>query len=143
MLNRDIYAVVDLETTRTTSESGRIIQIAVAFVQNKKVINQFSTLVNPGEQIPRNITQLTGITQSMVKGAPFFEDVAMTLHAMLQGTIFVAHNVNVDLPFLNAEFERVGLTGLKSTALDTVPLSQILWPTAPGYRLACGQTGAQ
>ncbi|WEY48218.1 exonuclease domain-containing protein [Weissella confusa] len=71
MLNRDIYAVVDLETTRTTSESGRIIQIAVAFVQNKKVINQFSTLVNPGEQIPRNITQLTGITQSMVKGAPF------------------------------------------------------------------------
>ncbi|WP_270276049.1 helicase C-terminal domain-containing protein [Weissella confusa] len=135
MLNRDIYAVVDLETTRTTSESGRIIQIAVAFVQNKKVINQFSTLVNPGEQIPRNITQLTGITQSMVKGAPFFEDVAMTLHAMLQGTIFVAHNVNFDLPFLNAEFERVGLTGLKSTALDTVPLSQILWPTAPGYRL--------
>ena len=50
----------------------------------------------------------------------------MTLHAMLQGTIFVAHNVNFDLPFLNAEFERVGLTGLKSTALDTVPLSQIL-----------------
>ncbi|MFP7447355.1 helicase C-terminal domain-containing protein [Weissella cibaria] len=135
MLNRDIYAVVDLETTRTTSETGRIIQIAVAFVQNKKIINQFSTLVNPGEQIPRNITQLTGITQNMVKGAPFFEDVAMTLHAMLQGTIFVAHNVNFDLPFLNAEFERVGLTALKSTAIDTVPLSQILWPTAPGYRL--------
>lgn len=135
MLNRDIYAVVDLETTRTTSETGRIIQIAVAFVQNKKIINQFSTLVNPGEAIPRNITQLTGITQNMVKGAPSFEEVAMTLHAMLQGTIFVAHNVNFDLPFLNAEFERVGLTPLKSTALDTVPLSQILWPTAPGYRL--------
>jgi ATP-dependent DNA helicase DinG len=135
MLNKNIYAVVDLETTRTKSENGRIIQIAVAFVQNKKIINQFSTLVNPGEQIPRNITQLTGITQGMVKSAPFFEDVAMTLHAMLQGAVFVAHNVNFDLPFLNVEFERVGLTPLNSQAIDTVPLSQILWPTAPGYRL--------
>lgn len=135
MLNKDIYAVVDLETTRTTSESGRIIQIAIAFVQNKKIINQFSTLINPHETIPRNIVQLTGITQDMVQGAPSFEDIAASVHTMLSGTIFVAHNVNFDLPFLNAEFKRVGMTQLDLVALDTVTLSQIVWPTAPGFRL--------
>ncbi len=137
MINKEIYAVVDLETTRTRMTDGRIIQIAIAFVQKNKIINQFNTLINPGnrERIPKMITQLTGITPKMVADAPFFEDVAFTLHAMLSGTIFVAHNVNFDLPFLNAEFERVGLTSLKNEAIDTEPLSRILWPTAPAYRL--------
>ena len=135
MLNKDIYAVVDLETTRTTSESGRIIQIAIAFVQNNKIINQFSTLINPHESIPRNVVQLTGIDSEMAMGAPAFEDVAESIHTMLSGTIFVAHNVNFDLPFLNAEFQRVGMPALDVIAIDTVTLSQIVWPTAPGFRL--------
>lgn len=135
MLNKDIYAVVDLETTRTTSESGRIIQIAIAFVQNKKIINQFSTLINPHESIPRNVVQLTGINAEMVAGAPSFEEVAESIHTMLTGTIFVAHNVNFDLPFLNAEFQRIGMNTLNLVAIDTVTLSQIVWPTAPGFRL--------
>ncbi|KRN33578.1 helicase C-terminal domain-containing protein [Weissella halotolerans] len=135
MKNKDIYAVVDLETTRTSTETGHIIQIAIAFVQDQKIINQFSTLINPGETIPRQITELTGITTKMVQHAPRFEDIGLTVHAMLTGTIFVAHNVNFDLPFLNAEFERIGLTPLAGPALDTVPLSQILWPTTPGFSL--------
>ncbi|WJI90521.1 helicase C-terminal domain-containing protein [Weissella viridescens] len=135
MQKKDIYAVVDLETTKTSQDDGHIIQIAIAFVQNKTIINQFSTMINPGTNIPRHITQLTGITNGMVKHAPYFEEVAQTIHAMLQGTIFVAHNVNFDLPFLNIEFSRLGITPLDSDAIDTVPLSQLLWPTAPGYRL--------
>lgn len=135
MLKQNIYAVVDLETTQTSTETGRIIQIAIAFVQNNKIINQYSTLINPGMAIPRHVVQLTGIDASMVKSAPSFEDVAHMVHAMLQGTVFVAHNVNFDWPFLNAEFERVGLTPLTGQAIDTVTLSQMLYPTAPGYRL--------
>lgn len=135
MLKQNIYAVVDLETTQTSLETGRIIQIAVAFVQNNKIINQYSTLINPGMSIPRHVVQLTGIDASMVKSAPAFEDVAHMIHAMLQGTVFVAHNVNFDWPFLNAEFERVGLTPLTGQAIDTVTLGQMLYPTAPGYRL--------
>ncbi|MCW0953297.1 exonuclease domain-containing protein [Weissella ceti] len=135
MLKQNIYAVVDLETTQTSLETGRIIQIAIAFVQNNKIINQYSTLINPGMVIPRHVVQLTGIDSAMVKSAPAFEDVAHMIHAMLQGTVFVAHNVNFDWPFLNAEFERVGLTPLTGQAIDTVTLSQMLYPTAPGYRL--------
>jgi len=135
MLKQNIYAVVDLETTQTSTETGRIIQIAIAFVQNNKIINQYSTLINPGMSIPRHVVQLTGIDASMVKSAPKFEEVAQMVHAMLEGTVFVAHNVNFDWPFINAEFERVGLTPLKGQAIDTVTLSQILYPTSPGYRL--------
>ncbi|MCM0582080.1 DEAD/DEAH box helicase [Weissella diestrammenae] len=130
------YAVVDLETTSTQNKTGRIIQIAVAFVQDKKVVNQFSTLINPGVQIPTAIEKLTHIEDRMVKSAPYFEDVAQMLHAMLVDTVFVAHNVNFDLPFLNAEFQRVGLSELTNQAIDTVTLSQILWPTASSYRLS-------
>ncbi|MDR3190004.1 MAG: DEAD/DEAH box helicase [Lactobacillaceae bacterium] len=136
MLNSDIYAVVDLETTRTNASTGHIIQVAAAFVQNNKIINTFTTLVNPGEPVPRVITKLTGITTKMVKNAPYFEDVAVALHAMLVETIFVAHNVNFDLPFLNAEFERIGMAPLTGDAIDTEPLARILWPTAPSYRLS-------
>lgn len=132
---KDIYAVVDLETTQTVTAEGQIIQIAIAFVQNQKVINQFSTLVNPGKKIPDNITKLTGITDAMVASAPYFKDVAMSIYAMLQGTVIVAHNIEFDLPFLNYAFEQVGITPLKNRAIDTVQLSQILWPTAPGFRL--------
>lgn len=135
MLKQNIYAVVDLETTQTSTETGRIIQIAIAFVQNNKIINQYSTLINPGMAIPRHVVQLTGIDAPMVKSAPAFEDVAHMIHAMLQGTVFVAHNVNFDWPFLNAEFERVGLSPMTGQAIDTVTLSQMLYPTAPGYRL--------
>lgn len=132
---KTIYAVVDLETTSNQNQAGRIMQVAVAFVRNQKIINQFSTLVNPGQPIPIGIQKLTHISDAMVKTMPYFEDVAQTLHAMLSETVFVAHNVNFDLPFLNAEFERVGLTPLPNLALDTVALAQILWPTAPSYRL--------
>ncbi|QIL50840.1 DEAD/DEAH box helicase [Weissella coleopterorum] len=132
---KTIYAVVDLETTSNQNQAGRIMQVAVVFVRNQKIINQFSTLVNPGQPIPVGIQKLTHINDAMVKKMPFFEDVAQTLHAMLSETVIVAHNINFDLPFLNAEFERVGLTALTNLALDTVTLAQILWPTANSYRL--------
>ncbi len=56
-------------------------------------------MINPGREIPERITRLTGITDGDVKDAPRFEDIALKLYKILKGTIFVAHNVNFDLPF--------------------------------------------
>ncbi|WP_412990351.1 helicase C-terminal domain-containing protein [Pediococcus siamensis] len=130
------YAVVDIETTGTNLNANeRIIQIGCVFVQNHKIINTFATDVNPEMAIPNAIQQLTGITNQRVRHAPLFDDIAPTLFGMLSDTVFVAHNVNFDFPFLNYELERVGYPKLEIKAVDTVTLSQILLPTVNGYRL--------
>jgi len=130
------YAVVDLETTGTSlTEGGRIIQIGCVFVKNNKIINHFSTDINPEMSIPDPIVRLTGITNKRVAKAPIFDDVAEVVYGLLTGTTFVAHNVNFDFPFINREFERVGFPPLDIPAVDTVQLSQILLPTATSYRL--------
>lgn len=131
-----IYSVVDLETTGTSVKHGdRIIQVGCVLVQDGQVINRFETKVNPRTTISRTIVQLTGIKNSDVKNAPLFEDIAGTIYSLLSGTIFVAHNVNFDFPFLNAELDRAGYPSLPIKAIDTVTMSQILMPTAKSYRL--------
>ena len=136
MKNKTIYAVVDLEATGTSAAQGdRIIQFSCTFVQNQRVIDNFSTLINPLIPIPDRITRLTGITNQMVSSAPTFYDVAPLLSNMLKGTVFVAHNVNFDFPFMNAELRRLKLPALRIKAIDTVTMSQILLPTLPSYQL--------
>ena len=131
-----VYAVVDIETTGTSVTDGdRIIQIGCVFVQHNQIINHFETDVNPLREIPAAISRLTGITNKRVRHAPLFDDVAATLYSQLTNTVFVAHNVNFDLPFINAEFARVGYPELTIEGLDTVSLSQILLPTAASFRL--------
>ncbi|AKP65833.1 helicase C-terminal domain-containing protein [Levilactobacillus koreensis] len=131
-----VYAVVDIETTGTSVTDGdRIIQVGCVFVQHNQIINHFETDVNPLREIPAAISRLTGITNKRVRHAPLFDDVAGTLYSLLTNTVFVAHNVNFDLPFINAEFSRVGYPELTIAAVDTVSLSQILLPTAPSFRL--------
>ena len=131
-----IYAIVDLETTGTSVKHGdRIIQIGCVLVQAGQIINQFETKINPRTKIPHSIEQLTGITNSDVHDAPWFDDVADTLESLLSDTIFVAHNVNFDFPFLNTELERAGHQSLAIPAIDTVTLAQILLPTAKSFRL--------
>ncbi|WP_024746392.1 helicase C-terminal domain-containing protein [Levilactobacillus namurensis] len=131
-----VYAVVDIETTGTSVQDGdRIIQIGCVFVQHNKIINHFETDVNPLREIPAAISRLTGISNARVRHAPLFDDVAGTLYSLLTNTVFVAHNVNFDFPFVNAELARVGYPELEIEALDTVSLSQILLPTAPSFRL--------
>lgn len=131
-----MYSVVDLETTGTNAKAGaRIIQIGCVLIQDGRVINEFATKINPRTTIPHAIEQLTGITNAQVREAPLFEDVAATLESLLADTVFVAHNVNFDFPFLNAELVRVGRPALTIPAVDTVTLSQILMPTAASFRL--------
>ncbi|AMV62139.1 DinG family ATP-dependent helicase YoaA [Pediococcus damnosus] len=136
MDSKTTYAVVDIETTGTNLNANeRVIQIGCVFIKHHKIINTFSTDINPEMAIPNAIQQLTGITNRRVRKAPLFDDIAPTLFGLLSDTVFVAHNVNFDFPFLNYEFERVGYPPLTIEAVDTVTLSQILLPSVNGYRL--------
>lgn len=132
----DTFVVVDLETTgHSVKKGGRIIQIGMTFIKKRQIVDHFESFVNPGQLIDRQIQQLTHISQKDVQNAPYFEEIAPLLQNLLQNTVIIAHNVNFDYPYLNDEFERTGFPLLKSAAIDTVQLAQILFPMAPGYRL--------
>ncbi|WP_057822578.1 helicase C-terminal domain-containing protein [Lentilactobacillus sunkii] len=136
MNSKTTFAVVDIETTGTDiSADNRTIQFSCCLVSNNKIIKTFVTDINPQREVPNRIVQLTGITNERLKKAKTFDQVAATLYSLLNNTVFVAHNVNFDFPFLNAEFQRVGYPELQIEAIDTVTLSQILLPTLSSYRL--------
>ena len=136
MIKERIYAVVDLETTGPKQDgSDKIIQFSCDFVQSNKIVNHFSTLINPGMPIPVEVKKLTGIKDKDVRYAPYFDEVAGTIYAMLQNTTFVAHNVNFDYSFLSSELERAGYPELELPMMDTVQLTQIIYPTLVSYRL--------
>lgn len=101
------FAVVDVETTGGGVDHGhRVTEIAVVEVRGGAVVDEFQTLVNPGRRIPPGVTALTGITDAMVAGAPYFEDVAEEVLARLEGRVFVAHNVAFDWSFVSGEMLR-------------------------------------
>lgn len=132
----DTFAVVDLETTGTQrQENDRIIQFGCAIIKNRKVVKTYSFLINPHKEIPQSVENLTGIKNEDVANARDFYHYAKKIRKILEGTIFVAHNVNFDLPFLNYELVRAGLEPLTGKAIDTVELSQIAFPTYPSYKL--------
>lgn len=130
------YAIVDLETTGHSSQQGdRIIQIAIVLMKDWKVVSTYTSFVNPGKKIPYFIQDLTHISDKDVEEAPSFEEQAEQIYEILQDKVFVAHNTDFDLPFLQAEFKRVGLPKWFGKHMDTVELSKILFPTAYSFKL--------
>jgi DNA polymerase-3 subunit epsilon len=101
------FAVVDVETTGGGVDRGhRITEIAVVEVRGGRIVDEYQTLVNPGRRIPPGVQALTGITDEMVAGAPYFDHVAETILARLEGRVFVAHNVSFDWGFVSTELTR-------------------------------------
>ena len=103
-----VYSVVDIETTGGLKGGNRITEIGIVKVQHGKVIDTWTSLVNPERHIPGFITSLTGISNSMVYNAPVFANIVKPLLDILAGSIFVAHNVNFDYGFIKKECEMAG-----------------------------------
>lgn len=139
-----MYAIVDIETTGGHAGSNGITEIAICIHNGKKVVERYSTLVNPKREIPIYITALTGITNEMVESAPVFDDVAHDIYHLLNNKIFVAHNVNFDYSFVRHHLAASGYE-LNSNKLCTVRLSRKIIPGLPGYGLGklCQHLGIQ
>jgi DNA polymerase-3 subunit epsilon len=129
-----MYAIVDIETTGSYAAGNGIIEISVQVFDGETVIEKFESLVNPGQNIPRYIQAFTGITNEMVADAPYFEQVAERVYTILQGNIFVAHNVNFDYSFVKNHLQLYGYT-LNTKKLCTVRLSRQIFPGYPSYSL--------
>lgn len=129
-----MYAIVDIETTGGHALANGITEIAIVLHNGRETEGKFQTLINPGVAIPRYITALTGITNEMVRKAPRFEAIADKIHQLLQGRIFVAHNVNFDYSFLIHHLREAGYE-LNTRKLCTVRMSRKVFPGFPSYSL--------
>jgi DNA polymerase-3 subunit epsilon len=129
-----MYAVVDIETTGGSARLERITEIAVYIHDGKRIVDEYSTLVNPERNIPYFITALTGISNEMVEDAPKFFEVAKKIVEITEGNVFVAHNARFDYSFIRQEFSMLGYN-FKRPLLDTVSLSRKLLPGHKSYSL--------
>jgi DNA polymerase-3 subunit epsilon len=129
-----MYAIVDIETTGGYAAANGIIEISIQIFDGEKVTEQYETLINPHQTIPRYIQAFTGITNEMVEDAPSFEEVAEQVYTILQGNIFVAHNVNFDYSFVKNHLDFYGYT-FNAKKLCTVRLSRQIFPGFPSYSL--------
>ena len=130
-----IYVVVDVETTGGRPPNDRVTEIGAVKIQRGEIIGEWHSLINPQRHIPAFITQLTGISNTMVRDAPVFADVAADFAAFLDGAIFVAHNVNFDHGFIGSEFRRLDMR-FKLPKLCTVSSMRKHYPGHASYGLA-------
>ena len=129
-----MYSVVDIETTGNGYKGQKITEISVFLFDGQKVIDEFTSLVNPEQRIPHFITNLTGITEAMVSTAPKFYEIAKKVVEITKDAIFVAHNVNFDYNVIRDEFKSLGFD-FKRKKLCTVRLSRKIIPGLPSYSL--------
>jgi len=123
-LRETTFVVVDLETTGGSAHSCEITEIGAVKVRGGEVLGEFQTLVRPGASIPPFIAVLTGITDSMVAGAPRLDQALPAFLEFARGTVLVAHNAPFDLGFLKAGCDRTGLTWPGHDSLDTARLAR-------------------
>ncbi|MGH7791251.1 MAG: exonuclease domain-containing protein [Thermodesulfobacteriota bacterium] len=119
------FAFLDVETTGLDPYWGdRICEIAVLKTKGTKILDRFETLVNPGRTIPLQAASVNGITDDMVKNAPFFRDIAWNVMNSLKDSVIVAHNAPFDLGFLLAELSIIKLSPPENDVIDTLSIAR-------------------
>lgn len=128
------FVVLDLETTGFSPIKDKIIEIGAVKITDGQKTGRFSSFVNPGVPIPFKITQLTGITDSMVLEAPPIEEVLPEFLDFIDGAALVAHNAAFDVGFIEQNVRYQDGTP-DFTSVDTVALARILLPTLSRFKL--------
>ena len=131
----DTFVVFDIETTGLSKETESITEIGAVKVADGKIIDRFSTFVNPERPIPAEITKLTGITDEMVADAPVITEILPKFLEFCGDAVLVAHNANFDTGFIRLNAERKCGIEVKNTVLDTLELSRALLPELKKHKL--------
>jgi len=105
---------VDIETTGGSYRNSRILEVAAIRYENGQVTDEFSTLIDPEAYIPASITSLTGIRAQDIVDAPVFADIAERFSEIMNGAVFIAHNVRFDYSFIKNEFAMIGVSSSAS-----------------------------
>ncbi|HRZ77057.1 MAG TPA: 3'-5' exonuclease, partial [Bacteroidales bacterium] len=129
-----MYAVIDIETTGGNFHKEAMTEVAVLITDGQRLIDSWSSLLNPGKSIPIEVSRITGITNEMVRNAPSFPMVARRIVEMTEGCTLVGHNVSFDYSFIRENFRRLGYHYKRDT-LCTLRMSRRVFPGLPSYSL--------
>ena len=129
------FIAFDLETTGTVAGVDRIVEIgAVKYIDGSPVAT-YSTLVDPQKSMPEGATRFNGITDEMLVGQPFIEDLLESFAEFCGDAPIVAHNAPFDVQFLTADIKRHELPGPAGIILDTLPIARKVLPGLANYKL--------
>ncbi len=131
---QDSYVVFDIETTGFSPDVNHIIEIGAVKVENGKIVDRFSTFVNPEVPIPYKIEELTHINDSMVIDAPTVDVVLPQFLAFCEGCVMVAHNADFDVSFIKRKALNLGVD-FNPTYVDTVAMARYLLPNLNRFKL--------
>jgi DNA polymerase III subunit epsilon len=130
------FCIVDVETTGLSARTNNIIEIGIVKVAGLKIVDRYSSLINPGRSIPYFITSLTGISDEDVYDSPYFDDIAYDIQNFITGSVLSGHNLAFDYSFLRKEFLCSGFDLNIKEKLCTMRLARRLFPMAKSKSLA-------
>lgn len=128
------YCVLDLETTGFSAVTEKITEVGIMKVKEGEVIDKFSCFVNPEKHIPQRVSEVTNITDDMVKEAETIDKVFPKILDFIKGSVLVAHNAPFDMGFLKQNAKLLGYE-FDYTYLDTLSLAKDLFPDYKKYKL--------
>ena len=128
------FVAFDLETTGLSSINDRITEVGAVILKNGKEVDRFQTLVDPERLLTPENTELTGITNEMLKGQPKIEEILPKFLEFVGDRPLIAHNAAFDIGFIRAECERQKLQR-SFTYADTLVLARILMPQLNKHKL--------
>ncbi|MBN2696108.1 MAG: PolC-type DNA polymerase III [Bacilli bacterium] len=135
MLSDATYVVFDIETTGLSVNYDTLIEIAGVKIKNGSIIGEYQSLINPNKQIGAFYTNMTGITNLMVKDQPGLEKVLREFHNFSKDAILVAHNADFDLGFIYHNYKELGITDQTQPSIDTFMLAKVVYPDRNRYSL--------
>jgi len=128
------YVVFDLETTGLEASKEEIIEIGACKVIDGRIDEVFSTFVKPSKAIPKEITELTGINEEMVKDAPTINYVLPDFFKFCYGASLVAHNIAFDISFVHAIAKKLSYN-FNHENIDTIEMAKKYLPGLKNYKL--------
>ncbi|WP_372791793.1 PolC-type DNA polymerase III [Lentilactobacillus sp. SPB1-3] len=129
------YVIFDVETTGLSAIYDRVIELSAVRMENSNVVDQFEEFIDPGFPLSEQTTNLTSITDEMVRGSKSEEEVFKLFREFCGDSIIVGHNVTFDVGFMNTGYKRHGMSEISNPIIDTLTLARFLYPHLKGYRL--------
>src|SRR5690625_1818966 len=129
------YVVFDVETTGLSAVYDTIIELAGVRIYEGEIIDRFESFANPHRPLPEIITNITGITDEMLVGAPEVDGVLEKFHEWMGDSILVAHTASFDIGFLNQGFSTIEIEPIMNPIIDTLELARYLLPNLGNHRL--------